>query len=90
LPPAEGNPFGDLPQFIDLRQITPITVPYFQEGSKVASLSKTAILAMQAHLGMFFSGLVVYVQPIPCPKCNHPIDPAEFVTASAEEPDVDE
>jgi hypothetical protein len=92
LPPDGPNstgPFGNAAQFVDLRQITPITVPYFTEGKKIGSISKTAILAMQAHIGMFFSGLVIYVQPIPCPKCGENIDPTMFVTSSADEADID-
>jgi hypothetical protein len=87
--PHEESPFGNAAQYVDLRQITPITVPYFFAGTKIASLSKPAILAMQAHLGMFFSGLVIYVQPIPCPRCGERIDPKLFVADSVEEPDVE-
>jgi hypothetical protein len=87
--PDSKGPFGNDPQFIDFRQITPITVPYFVDAKKIGSLSKTAILSMQAHLGMFFSGLVIYVQPIACPKCNESIDPTLFVAKSAEEADIE-
>jgi len=87
--PDSVGPFGNAPQFVDLRQITPITVPYFIDGKKIGSLSKTAILAMQAHIGMFFSGLVIYVQPIPCPKCGEHIDPTTFVASSVDEADID-
>ncbi len=91
--PDSTGPFGNAPQFIDLRQITPITVPYFTEaqtgGRKIGSLSKPAILSMQAHLGMFFSGLVIYVQPISCPHCKEKIDPTLFVADSVEEPDIE-
>jgi len=87
--PDSTGPFGNAAQFVDLRQITPITVPYFLEGKKIGSISKTAILAMQAHIGMFFSGLVIYVQPIRCPNCAENIDPTMFVTSSADEADID-
>lgn len=87
--PYGKSPFGTVAQFIDLRQITPINVPYFidaqKEGKKVASLSRSAILAMQAHLGMFFSGLIVYVQPVTCPHCAEVLDPTLFVASSVEE-----
>jgi hypothetical protein len=88
-PESGPSPFGRDPQYIDLRQITPITVPYFTQERKIGSLSESAILAMQAHIGMFFSGLVIYVQPIDCPNCGQPIDPTTFVAASADELDVD-
>lgn len=91
--PNSKSPFGNDTQFNDLRQITPITVPYFVEaqeaGKKIGSLSKPAILPMQAHLGMFFSGLVIYVQPIPCPHCKENIDPILFVADSVEEADIE-
>jgi hypothetical protein len=87
LPP--GGPFGNEAYFVDLRKITPITVPYFHEGTKVASLSTSAVLSLQAHLGLFFSGLVLYVQPIPCPMCDTPIDPTLFIAASTDEGDID-
>lgn len=88
--PDSKGPFGNAAQFVDLRQITPITVPYFVEAKKIGSLSRPAILSMQAHLGMFFSGLVIYVQPITCPNCNEGIDPTLFVARSVEdEEDID-
>ena len=87
--PAGDGPFGNTSHFVDLRQITPITVPYFIDVKKIGSLSRTAILAMQAHLGMFFSGLVIYVQPVSCPHCTGPIDPTLFVANSAAEMDIE-
>jgi hypothetical protein len=64
-------------------------VPYFLTGKKIGSISKTAILAMQAHIGLFFSGLVIYVQSIRCPNCAENIDPTTFVAASVDEADID-
>ena len=86
---GSNSPFADAAHFVDLRQITPITVPYFREAKKIGSLSRPAILAMQAHLGMFFSGLVIYVQPIPCPHCNGPVDPTLFIADSVDEADAE-
>ena len=83
-----GGPFRE-PHFVDLRKITPINVPYFGEAQKVCSLSRSAVLSLQAHIGLFFSGLVLYVQPIPCPVCETPIDPTRFVAASTDEEDTD-
>jgi hypothetical protein len=88
--PDSKGPFGNNAQFADLRQITPINVPYFRDSTKSGSLSTTAIRAMQAHLGLFFSGLVVFVQPIPCPNCGEKIDPQLFVADSTDEQDVDD
>lgn len=85
--PAQG-PFNE-PQFVDLRLIAPITVPYFQQAEKKCSLTPDAIAALQAHLCLFFSGLIFSVQPVDCPHCGEPIDPHEFVVPSAEEPDID-
>jgi hypothetical protein len=84
-----GGPLGADAYFVDLRKITPITVPYFQEATKLASLSRSAVLSLQAHIGLFFSGLVLYVQPISCPVCEAVIDPAKFIAASVDEEDID-
>lgn len=86
LPPA--GPFTE-PHFADLRKITPITVPYFHAAKKLASLSEKAAVAMQAHLGLFFSRFVIYVQPISCPHCGKSVDPKAFIAASTDEADVD-
>src|SRR5208283_4312203 len=87
LPPF--GPLGSASHFVDFRKITPITVPYFHAAKKLCSLSSDAVLALQAHLCLFFSGLVFYVQPIQCPNCDEPIDPREFLVESGEEPDPD-
>lgn len=87
LPPF--GPLGSDPHFVDFRKITPITVPYFHAAKKLCSLSPDAALALKAHLCLFFSGLVFYVQPIQCPNCDEPIDPREFLVESGEEPDLD-
>jgi hypothetical protein len=87
IPP--GGPFGNNPYFVDLRKITPITVPYFLEARKIGSISESARTALHAHIGMFFSGLLLFVQPVPCPKCGEPIDPKVFVAPSVDETDVD-
>jgi hypothetical protein len=82
------SPFTE-PQFVDLRLIAPITVPYFRQSEKKCSLTPDAVVALQAHLCLFFSGLIFFVQPVDCPSCGEPIDPREFVVPSTEEPDVD-
>ncbi len=87
LPPF--GPLGSDPHFVDLRKITPITVPYFHAAKKLCSLTSEAVLALQAHLCLFFSGFVFYVQPVPCPYCEQQIDPREFVVPSREDPDID-
>ncbi len=90
--PAEEF-LGGVEHYVDLRKITPINAPYFLEATedrrRICSLTADAIAALHAHLGLFFSGLVLYVQPVPCPACNTPIDPRTFVIPSpeGEEPD---
>lgn len=90
--PAEECLSG-VEHYVDLRKITPINAPYFLEavgkGKKICSLTADAIAALHAHLGLFFSGLVLYVQPVPCPVCETLIDPKSFVAPSPEEEDVD-
>jgi hypothetical protein len=75
--------------FADLRKITPINAPYIIEAKKVASLTKPAALALQAHIGLFFSGLAFYVQPVSCPTCTAPIDPKTFLIPSSDEEEPD-
>jgi hypothetical protein len=96
--PADDNFLGNAEHFVDLRKITPITVPYFLEaventkdqgGRKIASLTEDARLALQAHLGLFFAGLVLYVQPVACPHCSGPVDPKNFVVPSTDEEEQD-
>jgi hypothetical protein len=80
---------GGVEHFVDLRKITPINAPYFLEAEKSCSLTKTAVLALQSHIGLFFSGLVLYVQPISCPGCGVSIDPTNFVVPSRDEEEID-
>jgi hypothetical protein len=87
LPAGELN--GGIEHFADLRKITPINVPYFVEATKTCSLTHAAVRALHAQLGLFFSGLVLYVQPISCPSCSSLIDPATFVTPSQDDNDID-
>jgi hypothetical protein len=75
--------------FADLRKITPINAPYIMAAKKIASLTKPATTALQAHIGLFFSGLVLYVQPIECPECHTPIDPTRFLVPSQDEEEPD-
>lgn len=75
--------------FVDFRKITPINCRYFLDGRKICGLTEPAVLAMQAHLGLFFSGLILYVQPIPCPQCRNLIDPTLFVRRSEDKEDID-
>ncbi len=90
--PAEGF-LGGAEHYVDLRKITPINAPYFVDaakaGGRICSLTGDAVVALHAHLGLFFSGFVLYVQPVPCPVCGTPIDPTSFVAPSSdvEEPD---
>jgi hypothetical protein len=85
--------FDNVEHYVDLRKITPINTPYFFEASnsekKLCSLTLDAIAAPHGHLGLFFSGLVLYVQPVPCPVCNTPIDLKSFVIPSPEGEETD-
>lgn len=75
--------------YVDLRKITPVNAPYIATAKKIASLTKPATLALQAHIGLFFSGLVLYVQPIQCPMCATEIDPTTFLVPSSNEEEPD-
>ncbi len=87
LPPGEY--LGQQEFFVDLRKITPINCRYFLEGQRLCSLTDAARLALQSQLGVFFSGLALYVQPIACPQCGLEIDPTQFLIDSGAEEDVD-
>ena len=75
--------------YVDLRKITPVNAPYITNAKKIGSLTKPGILALQAHIGLFFSGLILYVQTIECPTCATPIDPTTFVVRSSDEEEPD-
>lgn len=87
LPPSEYT--GGKELFVDLRKITPIACEYFTEGKRICSLAELAQRDLYSQLGVFFSGLALYVQPIPCPNCGTEIDPTQFVVKSGHEPDID-
>lgn len=78
---------------VDLRKITPINCQYFleaEEASKrVTSLTGTARLELHSQLGVFFSGLALYIQAIPCPECGALIDPSQFRIDSDYEADTE-
>jgi len=82
-----GEYFGKEECFVDLRKITPVSCQYFLNGVRRCSLNPEAKIALQAHIGMFFSGFVLYVQSVPCPHCGQEVDPTEFRVFSGEEPD---
>jgi len=84
-----GEYFGKEECFVDLRKITPVSCQYFLNGVRQCSLNPEAKIALQAHIGMFFSGFVLYVQSVPCPHCGQEVDPTEFRVFSGEEPDND-
>jgi hypothetical protein len=75
--------------FVELRKITPINAPFFLEGKKIRSLTNPATIALQAHIGLFFSGLILHVQTIQCPVCRTTIDPSAFRISSSDETDID-
>jgi hypothetical protein len=84
-----GEYIGTEENFVDLRRIAPINIPYFQQAEKLCSLTEPARLALQSHLGVFFSGLALYVQPIECPQCGHDIDPKRFLVETIEDENED-
>ncbi|HLW80222.1 MAG TPA: hypothetical protein VKU44_11555, partial [Terriglobia bacterium] len=78
---------------VDLRKITPINCQYFIEAAetsrRVCSLTEQARAALFSHLGVFFSGRALYLQPIPCPHCGNEVDSSQFQVSSGDEPDID-
>jgi hypothetical protein len=74
---------------VDLRKITPINCQYFLDSARICSLTEAARKALFAHLGVFFSGYALHIQPIDCPFCGTPIDATQFVVPSEAEPNGD-
>jgi hypothetical protein len=78
---------------VDLRKITAINCQYFldadRQGKRILALSEIARLELHIQIGVFFSGLALYVQGISCPECGALIDPTQFQIPSEGEPDVD-
>jgi hypothetical protein len=87
--PAAVGVLGNEEYYVELRKITPVNVPYIMSAEKNASLTKAATLALHSHLGVFFSGLVLYRQPIHCPTCSTAIDPTQFLIPSSDEEESD-
>ena len=89
LPPTDYLRGGEWQ--VDLRKITPINCQFFVDadvnGRRLCSLSETAKLELHSQLGVFFSGLALYIQSIPCPSCGAEIDPTLFQVESGQEPD---
>lgn len=72
---------------VDLRRIAPLPAKYFQEATKICSLSEDARYELYSQMGASISGLVLYVDTISCPVCEEQIDPKTFLVAS---PDPEE
>jgi hypothetical protein len=67
---------------VDLRRILPLPAQLIVESKRVVGLSEVAVADLHSQLGVFFSGLALYVQQIECPVCATPINPASFKVAS--------
>lgn len=74
---------------VDLRKITPINCKYFMDSKRVCSLTDAARKALFSHLGVFFSGYALYLQPVPCPHCGTTFDLADFSVPSYDEEDIE-
>jgi hypothetical protein len=55
------------------------------KSQKIASLSEAALYDLYSQMGVNQSGLAIYVQAIPCPKCGTEVDPKQFFVPSPED-----
>lgn len=74
---------------VDLRYITPIQCQYFTKGSKRCSLSPEALNDLRSQLGVFFTGLQIWWEPINCAVCGNEVNPADYLIKSTNEGDID-
>jgi hypothetical protein len=74
-------------QCADLRYITPIQCKYFTEGEKRCSLSMAAVNDLRSQLGVFFTGLQIWWEPINCAVCGSVVDPADYLVEARNEGD---
>ena len=61
---------------------TATRVNIVRTAKKLCTLGETAVKDMHSRIGVNFSGLALYVNPIACPECGIEIDPTQFVVAS--------
>lgn len=82
---------GELEHYVDLRRITPLPAQYFIEAKnkKACSLSEDGKYDLWAQMGINQSGLLFYVQTIPCPECGTEIDPKQYMIESGNDPEDD-
>jgi hypothetical protein len=81
---------GDAEHYVELRRITPLPAQYFIEAAKVCSLSDDARDDLYAQMGVNQSGLILYVELIPCPTCGTKIDPKDYMIASTDDAEEDD
>jgi hypothetical protein len=72
---------------LDLRRILPLPAQLILDSQRTAALSDEAIADLHSQLGLFFSGLLLYVQDIECPVCDTVIDPGKFRVPSTPDDD---
>ena len=85
------HPFDKLEQCVDLRRILPVPAKYLvdAQSQRIATLSQTAKADLSAQLGVYFSGLAIYVQDVNCPYCQGQITLRDLQIASGTEDDSD-
>lgn len=78
-----SNEFTGTGEFCaDLRRITPLPAQFFLDAKKICSLSEEARFDLYAQMGVNQSGLVIYLEPVPCQKCGEKVDPKQFFVPS--------
>jgi len=74
---------------VDLRYITPIQCRYFTEGKRTCSLSIEALADLKSQLGVFFTGLQIWWEPVSCTECGAEINPADYFVETTNDEDID-
>jgi hypothetical protein len=69
---------------VDLRRILPIPAKYLFEskGKRLFGLSKLGQADLAVQLGVYFSGLAIYIQDVECPHCTKPLTLSDFLVSS--------
>jgi hypothetical protein len=77
---------GNTEHCVDLRRILPVPSQYLLDAKddRLATLNVNAKYDLSAQIGIFFSGLAIYLQDIECPNCGIEINAKDFLVSSDE------
>jgi hypothetical protein len=72
---------------VDFRRILPVPAKFLFESKdyRRAAMSDLGKATLEAQLGIYFSGVALYVQDVECPHCNGILSLSDFQVASDED-----